>query len=90
MDNSKGIDAKKSRRSKECMLCYCYFVDTDYRYEREVCNGCHYISMMVYELRDIATLNIKDVDYQSIIWNMNRSDAINRLNNSKLVVKGSL
>lgn len=61
MDNSKGIDANKSRRSKECMLCYCYFVDTDYRYEREVCNGCHYISMMVYELRDIATLNIKDV-----------------------------
>ena len=46
--------------------------------------------MMVYELRDIATLNIKDVDYQCIIWNMNRSDAINRLNNSKLVVKGSL
>ena len=90
MDNSKGIDAKKSRRSKECMPCYCYFVDTDYRYEREVCNGCHYISMMVYELRDIATLNIKDVDYQYIIWNMNRSDAINRLNNSKLVVKGSL
>ena len=46
--------------------------------------------MMVYELKDIAILNIKGFDYRCIMWNMSRSDAINRLNNSKLDVKGSL
>ena len=45
--------------------------------------------MMVYELKDIAILNIKCVNYWCIIWNMSRIDAINRLNNSKLHVNGS-
>ena len=69
---------------------YWYFLDTGYRYESEACNGCHDISMIVYELKDIEILNIKDVDCRCIIWNMNRSDAVNKLNNSKLDVKGSL
>ena len=33
---------------------------------------------------------MKDADYKCIIWNMSRSDAVNRLNNSKLDDKGSL
>ena len=40
--------------------------------------------MMVYELKDIAILNIKCVDYWCIIWNMNGSDTINRVYNSKI------
>ena len=32
----------------------------------------------------IARLNAKGVDYRFILWNMNKNDAINRLNNSKL------
>ena len=45
---------------------------------------------MVFELEKIAILNIKGVDYKCDIWNMNESDAINRVNNSKLVIKDSL
>ena len=48
------------------------------------------ISMMVYELENIAIVNVKGVDYRCVIWNMTRSDAVNRLNNSKLNDKGSL
>ena len=48
------------------------------------------ISMMAYELENIAILNVKGVDYRCVIWNMTRSDAVNRLNNSKLNDKGSL
>ena len=88
---SEGIEVNKSSRSKECMLCHfrC-FVDTGYRYEPEVCNGCNDISMMVYKLKDSAILKMKGLDYWYITWNMSRTDAIKRLNNSKLYVKGSL
>ena len=67
---------------------YWYFLDTGYRYEPEGCNGRLNISMMFYVLKDIAVLKKNNVDYWCIIWNMSRSDAVNRLNNSKLDIKG--
>ena len=85
----EGIDVNKSGRSKECLLFhYWYFLDTGYRYEPEGCNGRLNISMMFYVLKDIAVLTKNNVDYWCIIWNMSRSDAVNRLNNSKLDIKG--
>lgn len=45
---------------------------------------------MAFELENIAILNLKGVDYKCVIWNMSKSDAINRVNNSKLVIKDSL
>ena len=73
------------------MLChYWYILGTDCKYGQEVCNSCHDILMMVYELKDIAILHMKDADYWSFTWNMSRSGAVNRLNNSKTAVKGSL
>ena len=36
---------------------------------------------------DIAILNIKGVDYRCIMWNMSKSNAVNRLNNYELYVK---
>ena len=100
IDPSEEIDVNKSSRSKECMLChYWYFLGTGYTYEPEACNGCHDISMMVYELKDIAILNIKCFNYWCIICIciicimcimciISRSDTINRLNNPNLDVKG--
>ena len=77
-----------TNQAKECALChYRYFLNTGYRYEPEACNGCHNISMMVYELKDFAILDIKRVDYQYFIWNINRNVAINWLNNSKFDVR---
>ena len=45
---------------------------------------------MSYDLQNIATLNVKGVDYRCVLWNITRNDAINRLNNSKLDDKGIL
>ena len=91
ISTSEGIDVNKSNKSKECMIChYWYFKDIDYKFEPYICNGCHDISMMAYELENIAILNIKGIDYRCVIWNLIRNDAINKLNNSKLVDKGSL
>ena len=61
-----------------------------YKYEPEVCNGCHYLSMVAYELENISILNVKGADYRCVLWNMTKNDAINRLNNFQLDDKGSL
>ena len=45
---------------------------------------------MAYELENITILNVKGIDYRCILWNMARSDVINRLNNSKLDDKSTL
>lgn len=39
--------------------------------------------MMAFGLENIAILNAKGAGYKYIIWNMNRTDAINRLNSYK-------
>ena len=48
------------------------------------------MSMMAYELKNIAILNAKDVDYRRILWGISRDEAVNRLNNSALEDKGVL
>ena len=91
IDVSEGIDLNKSDKSKECMIChYWYFKDVGYKYEPFVCNECHDLSMVVYDLNDFMILNIKGVDYRCYVFNMSKSDAINLLNNSVLDNKGVL
>ena len=53
-------------------------------------NRCHDISMMVYELENIAILNVTGINYRCVLWNITRNDAINRLNYSKLDDKWTL
>ena len=91
IDVSEGIDINKTSKPKECMLChYWYFKDIDYKFQPYLCNGCHFVSMMAYELKNIATLNAKGVDYRWILWDISRDEAVNRLNNSVLEDKGVL
>ena len=72
---SKGIDINKSNKSKECMIChYWYFLDLSYTYEPYICNGYRDISMVAYELENIVILNLKEVDYKCVIWNITRTD----------------
>ena len=91
IDVSEEIDLNRSNKSKECMIChYWYFKDIGYKYEPYVCNGCHNLSMVVYDLKYFMILNIKNVDYTCYVFNMSKSDAINLLNNSVLDNKGVL
>ena len=66
------------------------YKDIGYKFEPYVCNGCHDISMMAYQLENIAILNVKGVDYRCVFWNMTKDDAINMLGNSKVDDKGTL
>ena len=91
IDVSEGIDVNKTSASKECMIChYSHFKDIAYKFEPYVCNKCHDISMMAYELENIAILNVKEVNYRYILLNMTKNNATNRLDNSKLDCKGTL
>ena len=91
IDVSEEIDINKTSTSKECMLChYWYFKDVGYKFQPYLCNGCHAVSMMAYELKNIAMLNAKGVDYRCILWVISKNDAIDRLNNSVLEDKDVL
>ena len=43
-----------------------------------------------YNLKNIAILNVKGVDFRCISWGIGRDEAVNRLNNSVLEDKGVL
>ena len=50
---SEEIDTTKASASKE---------DVGFRFETHVCNKCQDVLMTAYELKNIALLNVKDVD----------------------------
>ena len=83
IDVSEGIDTNKTSASKECMLChYWHFKDVGFRFEPHSCNKCLDLVMTAYELKNIAILNVKGVDFTCILWGISRYEAVNRLNNS--------
>ena len=65
IDISTRIYLNKSGKSRECIIChYWYFKDIGYKCDLYVCNQCHDLSMMVYDLNDFMILNIKGIDYR--------------------------
>ena len=60
IDVSERHDINKSNKSKQCRIChYRYFKDIGYKFEPCVYNKCNDISMMTFELGNIAILNVK-------------------------------
>ena len=41
-----------------------------------------------YELKNIAILNVKGVNFRCILWGITKNESANRLNNFVLEVKG--
>ena len=81
----KKLTLIKQVHRKDCDIChYWYFKDVGFKYAPYGCNVCHDTLLMAYDLKSIAILNVKDVDYRCVLRNMSKNDAINRLNNSKL------
>ena len=82
---SEGTDTNKTSASKKCMLCHCwYFKDVGFKFEPHVCNKCHDVLMTCFELKSIAILKVKGVDFRCILWGISRDEVVNRLNNSVL------
>ena len=88
IDVSEGIDINRTNTSKECdIFHYCYFLDKGFKFQPDVCNGCHDVLVMSMKLSNITILNINGVDYQCIIKGIGKSEAINLLRNADLAEK---
>ena len=85
IDVSEGIDINKTCLSKECKLChYWFFKDVGFKFEEQICNGCHDLLTMAYSLENIAILSAKGATFRGILWGISRNEGLKRLNNSVL------
>ena len=46
--------------------------------------------MIAHKLKNIAILNVKDIGYRCVLWNITRNDAINRFHDFELDDKSTL
>ena len=81
---------KQVNQKNVCFIKIGIFKDVGYKFQPYFSNRCHSVSIMAYELKNIAILNAKGVDYRCILWGISRDEAVNRLNNSALEDKGVL
>ena len=88
---SAGVNNKKTDASKEFKLHhYWYFKNIGHKFEPNVCNRCHYVLTTACELKNIAILNVKGVDYRCVLSGVTKNETVNILNNSVLEDKGVL
>ena len=64
---SEGIYLAKSNSIKECMICHCFFFNHGFKFQYSVCNGCHDLPMMCFNISDITIITVKNVDYHCIM-----------------------
>ena len=74
--------------SKECDIShYWYFKDTGFKYETNLCNGCHDLMQKTMSFNNIAIVYVKGSAFKIHFWYMSKDDAINIINGSNLVDK---
>ena len=65
IDVSEGIDVNKTSASKECELCYYWFFKyVGFKFEEQVCNGCHDLLTMTHFLKNIVILSAKGATFR--------------------------
>ena len=84
IDVSEGIEVNKTNASKECDIChYQYFLNYSFKFQSNICNRCHELSMMSMNLSNIAILNIEGSDYCCISSLISKNEAINLMQNAE-------
>ena len=57
---SEGININKTSASRECIIChYWYILEKGFKFQLDVCNGCHHLLMMSMNLNNIPIYNIQ-------------------------------
>ena len=70
------------------MICHYWLFNHGLKFQCSTCNGCDDLSMLCLNIRDIAIITVKNVDYRCIMYNISKSEAINLLENSVLEDRG--
>ena len=64
------------------MIYHYWFFNHGFQFQDYVCNGCHDLTMLCLNIKDITIIKVKNVDYRCIIDNITKSKATNLLKNS--------
>ena len=60
IDISEGIDINRTSISKEYDIChFWYFKDIGFKYEPNLCNGCHNLMQKAISFNDVASVYVK-------------------------------
>ena len=59
-----------------------------FKFQDSVYNCCHDLMILYLNISDIAIITVKNIDYHCIIHDINKSEAINFLENSVLEEPG--
>ena len=59
IDISEEIDPTKSNKSKECMFRRYWFFNHGFKSQDSVCNCCHDLTMLSFNIRNIAIITLK-------------------------------
>ena len=68
---------KPANQYSEVFVTIRNFFYKDFKFQPNVCNGCHDLLMMSMNLSDIAILNIKGSEYRCVISRVGKSEVIN-------------
>ena len=60
------------------------FLDKGFKFQPDVCNGCHDVLMILMNLSNITILKIQSVDYRCIIIGISKGEAVNLLQKTDL------
>ena len=88
IDISERTNPTKSNRNKERIVCYYFFYNHGFKFQDSVCTGCHDLTILCLNISDIAIITVKNVNFCYIIYNINKTEAINLLKNSVLDDRG--
>ena len=91
IDVSEEIDVNETSTTKQCdIFHYWYFSNEGFKFQLDVCNGCHDLLIMSVSLYE-AILTINGVDfcciYRCIISGISKSETLNLLENADLTEK---
>ena len=78
----------KTNGSRECIIFnYWYFFVINFRFNSEVCNGCHHLNHKSMCFNDVAIVSVKGNDYRIDFRYLSNYEAINLLQNADLIEK---
>ena len=66
----------KQMHQKNVSFVIRYFKDLGFNFEPHVCSRCHDVLLTPYELKNIAILNLKGLDFTCILSGISRDEAV--------------
>ena len=64
VDVSVGIIINNISGLRECIIYrYWYFLEINFRFQPEICDGCHDLMQKTMSFNDVANVSVKENDY---------------------------